>query len=187
MEDIREVADAVRPALLVALEQLEPAERLAFVLHDLFAVPFDAIAPLMRRSPATVRLLAARARRQMRGTRASADPAVVDALLAAARNGDYAGLLAVLDPDVVLRADAVPRGDVGGLVRGAGDVAEVLLDRAGSAVPALVDGRPGAVSGPPREVFDITVIGRRVHAVEILADPEILDALDLEFSERERR
>jgi RNA polymerase sigma-70 factor (ECF subfamily) len=195
------MADAVGPALLVVLETLAPAERLAFVLHDLFAVPFDEIAPIVGRSPAAARQLASRARRRVRG----ADPAttadrdeqrtVVDAFLAAARLGDFAALLRVLDPDVVLHADRVAVQAAAAMqragappvapeVRGAAAVAETFRGRAQAARIALVDGVAGAAwapGGQPRAVFRFEVAGGRILAIDLLADPERLRRLDLEL------
>ena len=186
------LADSVGLALLVVLETLSPAERLAFVLHDTFAVPFDEIAPVVGRTPAAARQLASRARRRLRdGAPApDADPAtqrkVVDAYLAAARDGDFAAIVAVLDPDVVLRADhgpmptSVPRE-----VRGAEAVARQALTFAWRGLlvrPALVNGAAGAVStrdGEPLSVAGFTVRGDRIVAIDILADPTRLARLDL--------
>jgi RNA polymerase sigma factor (sigma-70 family) len=183
------LADSVGPALLVVLETLSPAERLAFVLHDLFAVPFDQIADIVGRSPAAARQLASRARRRVQGasTDAPADRArqraVVDAFLAASRHGDFEGLLALLDPDVVFRADAaaVKAGAMEEL-RGAAAVAEGFLNRAQGAQPALVDGLVGmawAPRGRPRAVFDLTIIDGRIVAVELLLDPDNINELDV--------
>jgi RNA polymerase sigma factor (sigma-70 family) len=186
------VADSVGLALLVVLETLSPAERLAFVLHDTFGVPFTEIAPIVGRSPEAARQLASRARRRVRGENAVPDAdlarqrEVVDAFLAAARDGDFGALVAVLDPDVVLRADLGPM-PVGGSVevRGAEEVAGQALgySRLGLIMrPALVNGAAGAVSmrdGEPFSVGGITVRGGRIVAIDILADPERLRQLDL--------
>ncbi|HYZ00985.1 MAG TPA: sigma-70 family RNA polymerase sigma factor [Candidatus Binatia bacterium] len=185
------VADSVGLALLVVLESLAPPERLAFVLHDMFGVPFDDIAPMVGRSPAAARQLASRARRRVQGSAPVPDVdvarqwEVVDAFLAASRGGDFAGLVAVLDPDVVLRADlgALP----GGLreTRGAEHVAgQALLFRGRNvAQPALVNGAPGVVStspeGDPAAVMSFTVSGGRIVGIDILADRDRLRALDL--------
>ncbi len=149
------LADSVGPALLVVLETLTPAERLTFVLHDMFAVPFDEIALIVGRSPTAVRQLASRARRRVRGPAPvpEADRArqreVVDAFLAASRDGNFAALLALLDPDVVLRADsAAVLAGAPGEVRGAEAVAETFKGRARVAQPALVNGAVGAVWAP---------------------------------------
>lgn len=183
------LADSVGPALLVVLETLAPAERLAFVLHDLFAVPFDDIAPIVGRSPAAARQLASRARRRVQGSAAVADPdagrqrEVVDAFLAAAREGNFGGLLALLDPDVVLRADAAAvKSGASELLRGASAVAGMFSGRARAAQPVLVGGDPGVVWAPggrPRVVFDFTIVDGRIVEMEMLADPESLRHLDL--------
>src|SRR5215216_2280761 len=187
------LADGIGLALLSLLEMLSPAERLAFVLHDTFGVPFEEIAPIVGRSPAASRQLASRARRKVRGesTVPAADPArqreVVDAFLAASRDGDLGALLAVLDPDVVLRADpgaaGAPRE-----VRGARAVAEQA--RAFSHLGrfsrrALVNGVAGIVSrapgGPTFSVMGFAVARGKITEIDILADPERLRLLDLTF------
>jgi RNA polymerase sigma factor (sigma-70 family) len=183
------LADSVGLALLVVLDTLTPAERLAFVLHDMFAVPFDQIAPILGRSPDAAKMAASRARRRVQGAAAvpDADPtrrrAVVDAFLAASRRGDFEALVALLDPKVVLRSDpgAVAMG-ASGEVRGAAAVAGTFSGRARFAQPALVDGAPGAVwapGGQPRVVFAFTVTGGRIVAIDLLADLERLRRLDL--------
>jgi RNA polymerase sigma factor (sigma-70 family) len=186
------LADSVGLALLVVLETLTPAERLAFVLHDMFAVPFDEIAPIVDRSPDAARQLASRARRRVQGEKTVPDAdletqrEVVDAFLAASREGDFEGLIAVLDPDVVLRADrgAVPAG-ASIEVRGAQAVAgqALLYSRLGLVVqPALVNGAAGVVSirdGRPFSVMGFTVAGGKIVEIDILADPARLAALDL--------
>ncbi len=185
------MADSVGPALLVVLDLLTPAERLAFVLHDIFAVPFDEIAPILGRSPAAARQLASRARRRVQGAAEVSDVdrsrqrRVVDAFLAASREGDFEALLALLDPDVVLRADsaAVAVG-AAGEVRGAAAVAGTFSGRARAARPALVDGVAGAVwapGGQPRVVFGFTVTDGRIVEIRMVADPESLGRLDLEI------
>ncbi|TYK48228.1 sigma-70 family RNA polymerase sigma factor [Actinomadura decatromicini] len=184
------MADSVGLALQVVLQSLSPAERLAFVLHDTFAVPFDDIAAIIGRSPAAARQLASRARRRVRGAAPVPEPdpvrqrEVVDAFLAAARGGDFDALVAVLAPDVVLRADPGPA--VGRIeLRGAEAVAgQALLFRSagGDARPALVNGAAGVVGivhGRARSVLSFTVVGGRVAAIDILADPDRLAALDL--------
>jgi RNA polymerase sigma factor (sigma-70 family) len=181
------LADSVGPALLVVLETLAPAERLAFVLHDLFAVPFDEIAAILGRSPAAARQLASRARRRVQGASAApgADPgrqrAVVDAFLAASRDGDFDALVALLDPDVVLRADpAAVRTGAQAEVRGARAVAGTFSGRARFARPALVDGAAGAVWAPggrPRVAFRFTITGGRITGIDLVADPEQLGRL----------
>jgi RNA polymerase sigma factor (sigma-70 family) len=183
------LAEGVGLALLVVLEQLAPAERVTFVLHDLFAVPFDQIAPIVGRSPAAAKMLASRARRRVQGaaTVPAADPirqrAVVDAFLAASRGGDLEALLALLDPDVVVRADrAAVQAGASREVRGAAAVAGTFSGRARLARPALVNGAVGAVwapGGQPRVVFAFTVTGGRIVEIDILADPERLRQLDL--------
>ena len=184
--------DAVGPALLVILETLAPAERLAFVLHDMFGVPFDEIAPIVDRTPAAARQLASRARRRVRGSRGDAASSeadrvrqreIVDAFLAASRNGRFAELLALLDPDVVLRGDrSVVNMGAPAEVRGAEAVAGFFDGRAEGARLALIDGDAGAVwsaGGRPRVVFDFTVVGGKVVSIEMLADRTLLDELDL--------
>jgi RNA polymerase sigma-70 factor (ECF subfamily) len=186
------LADSVGLALLVVLETLAPAERLAFVLHDMFAVPFDQIAPIVDRSPEAARQLASRARRRVRGSAPVGDAdldrqrTVVEAFLAAAREGDFDALLAVLDPDVVLRADSGP-GLPGATVevRGAVEVASraqsyARLDLVNRAV--LINGAYGMVAyrnGEPFSVGGVTVRGGRIVEMDILADPERLRQLDL--------
>jgi RNA polymerase sigma factor (sigma-70 family) len=186
------LADSVGLALLVVLETLSPPERLAFVLHDMFAVPFDEIARIVDRSPAAARQLASRARRRVQGEGAVPDAdldtqrEVVDAFLAASRDGDFDALLAVLDPDVVVRADLGPT-PAGGTreVRGAAAVARQALtySRLGLVVqPALVNGAAGMVStrnGEPFSVGGCTVRDGKIVEIDILADPERLRRLDL--------
>jgi ketosteroid isomerase-like protein len=186
------LADSVGLALLVVLETLAPAERLAFVLHDMFAVPFDQIAPIVDRSPEAARQLASRARRRVRGSApvGDADPEqqrqVVEAFLAAAREGHFDALVALLDPDVVLRADSGP-GLPGATieVRGAAEVAGRALTYARLQLlnrPVLVNGVLGMMAyrdGRPFSVGAITVRGGRIVEMDILADPERLRQLDL--------
>jgi len=179
-------------ALLVVLDSLTPAERVAFVLHDVFAVPFDAIAPIVGRTPAAARQLASRARRRVQGAPvpdADLDGqwAVVDAFLAAARAGDFERLLAVLDPEVVLRSDGgAARPGLSSLVRGARAVAEQALTFrrfAETSTRILVNGIPGGVArapdGSPFAVLAVTVRGGRIVAIDVLADPDRLGRLDL--------
>ncbi|MFJ9817637.1 RNA polymerase sigma factor SigJ [Streptomyces sp. NPDC101151] len=187
-------ADSVGIALLVVLEMLEPAERLAFVLHDMFAVPFDDIAAIVERTPAATRQLASRARRRVQGATPAADPdlgrqrQVVDAFLAASRAGDFEALLALLDPDVELRADA------GALVRGAAASkavhgAQAVAEQAAMfsrlavfARVALVNGAVGLVTvpeGQPLSVTALTVADGRITGMYILADPDRLARLGL--------
>ena len=182
------LADSVGLALLVVLDQLAPAERLAFVLHDLFDVPFDQIAPIVDRSPAAARQLASRARRRVRGAElpdaTERRREVVAAFLDASRNGDFTALLALLHPEAVLRSDAVAaRMGAAAEVRGAAEVAQFLAGRARAARLVLVDGTPGAVwslRGTPKVVFAFTVEDGVVTAIDLLADPERLAALDLQ-------
>ncbi|WP_375539144.1 sigma factor-like helix-turn-helix DNA-binding protein [Actinomadura sp. J1-007] len=192
------LTDSVGLALLVVLDTLDPAERLAFVLHDMFAVPFADIASVLGRSPAAARQLASRARRRVREAAPAPedDPArrrkVVEAFLAAARGGDFDALVAVLDPDVVLRADTgaalagtAGTAGAGGPVRGAAAVAgRALAFRrfAAHARPALVNGALGLVTvrdGRPVAVMAFAITGGRVQRIDILADPSRLARLDL--------
>jgi RNA polymerase sigma-70 factor, ECF subfamily len=184
------LADSMGPALLVVLETLAPAERIAFVLHDVFAVPFDEIAPIVGRSSAATRQLASRARRRVQGTATIPEAdlarqrAVVDAFLAASRGGDFQALLAVLDPDVVLRADTeAVRMGASKLVRGAEAVAATFSGRARAARPALVDGAVGLVwwasKGHPQIVFELTFVRGTIVEIDLLADPDRLRQLDL--------
>jgi RNA polymerase sigma-70 factor (ECF subfamily) len=186
------LADSVGLALLVVLDTLNPAERLAFVLHDIFAMPFEEIAPIVDRSPEATRQLASRARRRVRREPTVPDADlktqrdVADAFVAAARNGDFEALLELLDPDVVLRTDLgpVPAG-VPREVRGAEAVAKRAMGgaRLGRELrPALVNGVAGMVAmrdGEPVSVGGITVRNRRIVAIDVLADRERLRALDL--------
>ena len=180
------LADSVGLALLVVLETLTPAERLAFVLHDMFAVPFEEIAPIVGRTPAAARQLASRARRRVQGAtpRPDADLTkqreVVDAFLAAARAGDFEALISVLDPDVVFRIDRGP-GREGMAVEGATPVARQVLSRgrrfAPLARPAVVNGAAGVVVGPessPIAVIGFTVSRHRIVAIDLIADAEKL-------------
>ena len=184
------LADSVGLAMLVVLETLSPPERVAFVLHDIFGLPFDEIAPIVDRSPEAARQLASRARRRVQGEQTVPDadlPAqrrAVDAFLAAARDGDFEGLLAILDPDVVLRVDVGPDGEsleVQGAEVVAGQAASFgqmgLIIR-----PALINGVAGAVStldGEPFSVGALTVRGGKIVEIDILADPARLRELDL--------
>ena len=185
------LGDSVGLAMLVVLESLAPAERVAFVLHDLFAVPFDEIAPIVGRSPEAARQLASRARRRVQG---GGDPPsgdvtrkreVVDAFLAASRLGDFEALLAILDPEVVARSDdaAVSMG-AAPEVRGAAAVAETFSGRARAARLALVDGAAGLVwsqGGQPRVVFMFDLDGEKIVGINLVADPQRLDQLDLVY------
>ncbi len=186
------LADSVGLALLVVLDTLTPPERLAFVLHDIFAVPFDEIAPIVDRTPEAARQLASRARRRVQGEQTMPDAdltrqrEVVDAFLAAARDGDFEALMLVLDPDVVVRADlgALPAGALR-IVRGAAAVARQAHTYGTLGLthqPALVNGVAGMVTLRDGEVFSVgafTVRGGRVVAIDFLADPERLRKLDV--------
>ena len=185
------LADSVGLALLVVLETLSPAERLAFVLHDMFAVPFDEIAPIVDRSPEAARQLASRARRRVQGEHTVPDAdlddqrEVVDAFLAAARNGDFEALLEVLDPDVVVRADLGPLAGGSREVRGAKAVAGQALSYSRRGLltrVALVNGALGAVSTYEGELYSVggfTIRGGRIVEMDILADPARLRRIDL--------
>jgi len=194
------MADSVGLALLVVLETLAPAERVAFVLHDMFDLPFDDIAPIVGRTPAAARQLASRARRRVQG----ADPPettrerqrkIVDAFLAAARGDDFAALLEVLDPEVVLHADpvavqvslarqaqGVPAPPLSPEIRGSTAVAETFFGRAKVADVALVDGAVGLVWAPgghPRAVFSFTIANGKIVAIDLVADPKRISEFDL--------
>ena len=186
------LADSVGLALLVVLETLSPAERLAFVLHDMFSVPFEEIAPVVGRSPTAARQLASRARRRVQGeahvpdTDLATQREVVDAFLAASRDGDFDTLLAVLDPDVVLRIDGgAVRAGLSREVRGVRAVAEQTLtfSRLSPFVrPALVNGAAGVVVAPrgrPFAVMGFTVRRGKIVEIDVLADPARLRQLDL--------
>ena len=184
-----ELADSVGLALLVVLETLAPAERVAFVLHDMFDLPFDEIAPIVGRSATAARQLASRARRRVQGTPTPPDAdrarqkQIVEAFLAASRGGDFAALLDVLDPDVVFRADpaAMQLGSASEL-RGASAVANAFLGRAQQAQAGLVDGAIGAVVAPGGRlllVLGITVANGKIVGIDAVADPERLAQLDL--------
>ncbi|MEU4428042.1 sigma-70 family RNA polymerase sigma factor [Actinoplanes sp. NPDC024001] len=187
------LADSVGLALLVVLESLTPAERLAFVLHDMFGLPFEQIAPIVGRTPATAKKLASRARQRVRGATPHPDPdlagqrRVVDAFLAAARGGDFEALVSILDPQVVLRAD-------GGVLTGGMKVLRGITAVAGQAAtfrrmataahthPVLVNGLAGLVNtidGRPISVMSFTVADGRIAAIDILSDPDRLAGLDL--------
>src|SRR6266566_386755 len=205
------LADSVGLALLVVLDTLTPAERLAFVLHDMFAVPFEEIAPIVERSPVATRQLASRARRRVQEARVqearvqdprvqeegSGDPEaerqpgeisrrreVVAAFLAASREGDFDALLTMLDPDIVLRADAaaVRMGGADSELTGARAVAGVFSGRAAAVRPALIDGTPGAVwtlRGETQVVFAFTIIGGTITTIEMIADPAHIARLEV--------
>jgi RNA polymerase sigma-70 factor (ECF subfamily) len=188
------LADSVGLALLVVLETLTPAERLAFVLHDMFAMPFEEIAPIVDRTPAAARQLASRARRRVQGATPKPDAdssrqrELVDAFLAASRAGDFDALVEVLDPGVVFRIDA---GGAGPRARepivGAEAVARQVLERgrpfAGFARPVLVNGTPGVVVAPrgrPFAVVGFTSRHGRIVAIDLIADPEKLQGIAVE-------
>jgi RNA polymerase sigma-70 factor (ECF subfamily) len=195
------LADALGPALLLVLDTLGPSERLAFVLHDMFAVPFAEIAEIVGCSPAAARQLASRARRRVQGAADRDDEAddpddgesdvarrrtVVDAFLAASRGGDFAALLALLDPGVRLRADpAAVLAGAPATATGTSAVAETFLGRARAAKLALIDGAPGALwsmNGTPRVAFAFTIDDAgRITAIDILADSTTLAGLHFEI------
>ncbi|GHO79733.1 RNA polymerase sigma factor [Ktedonobacter sp. SOSP1-85] len=188
-EQEAELADSVGLALLVVLDQLAPAERLAYVLHDIFAVPFDEIAPLVERSEAAARQLASRARRRVRGRAHMQDAdlttsrEVVEAFLTAARTGNFDALLAVLDPDVVLRRDprAVPAG-IAGELHGAAAVAKQFVGRAQATQPVLVNGSVGVVVAPYGRllsVLDLSIRGGKITAITTISDPARLRQVHL--------
>jgi RNA polymerase sigma factor (sigma-70 family) len=185
-----DMADSVGLALLVVLETLNPAERLAFVLHDMFAVPFEEIAPIVGRTPEAARQLASRARRRVQGAPAVADAdldrrrRIVEAFLAASRGNDFEGLLAVLDPDVVMRSDATAI-QMGGPaeIRGAAAVAAAFKGRAQAAKPALADGALAVaviVAGQLRIVLRLTFNGDRIAGIAAVADAAEIGETDLE-------
>ena len=190
-EDEAVLADSVGLALLVVLDTLTPAERLAFVLHDMFGMPFDEIAPIVDRSEAATRQLASRARRRVRGATPASDPdlreqrRVIDAFLAASRAGDFEALLEVLDPEVVFRLDAggvAPRARPP--VEGAEAVAAQILERgmpfAPYARPAIVNGNAGVIVIPhekPVAVVGFAVVQGRIAEIDVIADPAKLQAL----------
>jgi RNA polymerase sigma factor (sigma-70 family) len=194
------LGESVGLALAIVLDTLAPAERVAFILHDMFALPFEEIAPVVGRTPEATRQLASRARRRVRGA-ATPDAElerrreIVDAFLAASREGDLARLVALLDPDAVLRADAAAvamaagRGvvDLASETRGAHEVASIVVGGARALRPALVDGIPGAVfaqGGRPTVVFAFTFDGPRIVRIDLVADQESLGLMDLEYGGR---
>lgn len=192
------LVDSVGPALQVVLDALAPPERVAFVLHDLFDVPFDDIAPIVARTPAATRQLASRGRRRVQGghtATSSASPpaqrqAVVEAFLAASRDGNFGALLSLLDPDVVLRADAaVVRWGAEAEVRGPNGVAKTFSGRAQGARLALVDGVPAAVwekGGRPLVIFAFTIARGRIIDLEMSAHAGRLSELDIVYLEDPR-
>jgi len=183
------LADSVGLALLVVLDTLTPAERLVFVLHDMFAMPFEEIAPIVERTPAATRQLASRARRRVQGADTTQDTdltrrrEIVQAFLAASRNGDLGALVTMLDPDVVLRADqTVVRIGAEAETRGAQAVAARFSGQARAAKLALIDGVAGlvwATGGRPRVVFSFTLSGEKITAIDLLGDPDLLGRLDV--------
>ena len=193
-EDFRQerdliLADAVGQALITVLDTLAPAERVAFVLHDLFDMSFEEIAPVVARPPLAARKLASRARQRLRTTNPAPqeDPTrrrtVVEAFLSASRGGDFAALLSLLDPEVVLRADSIAvRMGASAEVRGAHAVAETFKGRAQVAQTALLDGTVGAAwsaGGQVRVAFAFTITDGRITAIDLLADPERLQTLNI--------
>src|SRR5262245_39925514 len=184
--------DSIGLALLFVLETLEPAERLAFVLHDVFGMTFDDIAPIVDRSPVAARQLASRARRRVQGKAPTAERdlrqqrRVIDAFMAAAQKGDFEGLVAVLDPDIVLRADGGALAGLSRVVRGANAVASQAATFSSSGLSnqlVLVNGSLGFVARrPDGRVFSVigfTIAGGRIVEMDILADPDRLSRLDL--------
>ncbi|HEY6515202.1 MAG TPA: sigma-70 family RNA polymerase sigma factor [Steroidobacteraceae bacterium] len=197
-EDELALADSVGPALLIVLDTLAPGERVAFVLHDMFNLPFEDIARILDRTPIAVRQLASRARRRVRGTAAPAADMtqhrdLVGAFLAASRDGDFERLVAVLSPEVVLRADEPAvraaaarqaRGapELAPEIRGAERVANTFKGRARAAMPALIDGEPGAVwavGGRVLSAFLFTIEDRAITGIDIVVDPAVLAELDV--------
>jgi RNA polymerase sigma factor (sigma-70 family) len=194
------MADAVGPALLIVLDTLAPAERVAFVLHDMFDLSFDEIAPIVERSPAAARQLASRARRSLRGaptpaTDVARQRVLVNAFLAASRDGDFERLIVALSPDVVLRADelAVRRAkanlrhgapELASEVRGASRVSDVFKGRARDALPALIDGEAGAVwavDGRVLAAFLFTFLRTKIASIDVIMDPAYLAELDVKI------
>jgi RNA polymerase sigma-70 factor (ECF subfamily) len=200
-EDETVLADTMGPALLLVLDALAPSQRLAFVLHDLFAVPFDDVAEIIGCSPAAARQLASRARRQVHRTHESSSgdrqrqQEIVEAFLAASRLGNFEALIDLLDPDAVLRADraaveaAAANRDRGAPllqpeVRGVRAVARALAGRASAARPALIEGTPGAVWAPggrPAAVFAFHLVGETISEIEVVSDPQLVAALRVEM------
>jgi RNA polymerase sigma-70 factor (ECF subfamily) len=187
------LADSIGLALLVVLERLAPAERVAFVLHDMFDLPFDTIAPIVERTPAATRQLASRARRRVQGANAANTDTgrqreIVDAFLTAAREGNLERLLTLLDPDVVFRADQVA-AKMGGIaeLRGAAAVAATFKGRAQAAKPALVDGSVGVaviLQGALKIVLSLTFADGRIAGIEAIADPARVASFDVDMFDR---
>lgn len=202
VERERALADSIGLAMLMVLETLGPSERVAFVLHDMFSLPFDDIAPIVGRSPAAARQLASRARRRVQGASPEVDAdrkrqrEAVEAFLAASRGGDFSALLAVLDPDVILRADAAATAlsaerirqgapTIATSARGASAVATNFVGRAAAARVAWVDGEPGLVFAPggkPLVVFDFVVEDGRIVEINLIADRDVIGRLKVEIS-----
>jgi RNA polymerase sigma factor (sigma-70 family) len=203
-EDEAVLGDSVGAALLVVLDTLAPAERLAFVLHDMFGMSFEEIAPIVKRSPTAARQLASRARRRVQGNGASVDAetarqrVIVDAFLAASRKGDLQGLIAVLDPTAVMRADpaavegAAKNQDRGAPalsaeIHGARAVSEVFAGRARVARAALIDGGLGATWAPggvPRAIWTLTIVDDLIVEIEMFFDASHIEELQVELLER---
>ena len=196
-EDEAMLADSIGVALRVLLDTLQPAERVAYVLHDMFDVPFDDVAAIVERTPEAARQLASRARRRVRGVSADRDAVtqrhdeLVRAFLAASRAGNFGALLALLDPDATVRADAAVLAMGGATyfaefpIEGANGVAETFVGRARAAQPAFIDGRPGAVWAHEREVrvvFRFTIAGDRISAIDLVADRDALVQSAIELS-----
>ncbi|WP_433257506.1 RNA polymerase sigma factor SigJ [Streptosporangium sp. CA-135522] len=187
------LADSVGLALLVVLESLTPAERLAFVLHDMFGLPFEQIAPIVDRTPVAAKKLASRARRRVRGSAPSPDPdlssqrRVVDAFLSAARDGDFAALVSILDPDVVLRVDGGMLTGGMKVIRGAAAVAGQLatfqrMATSAATYPAVINGLAGLVNTIDDQLISVmsfTISDVRIATIDILSDPDRLARLDL--------
>jgi RNA polymerase sigma-70 factor (ECF subfamily) len=188
------VADSVGAALVIVLDALTPTERLAFVLHDLFAVPFEEIATIVGRSPGATKMLTSRARAKVRGSGpvADTDPArrraIIDAFLAASRGGDFDALVALLHPDVVLEADAAAiRMGSPATVNGAAAVAGTFAGRAQAARPALIDGAVGiawAVGGQTKVAWDFSIVDAKIVHIDMLASPELLAELGVTMLRR---
>lgn len=182
------LADSIGAAMLVVLDTLTPAERVAFVLHDMFAIPFDDIASIVGRSPMAARQLASRARRRVQGRGTESDPdgilhaRLVDAFLAAARQADFRGLLAILDPDIVLSADREAVKIGAGEAHGANDVASWFSGRAATARVAIVNGRAGLVWMPgdrPRVVFRFESRDGKITGIELIAEQDRIRQMEL--------
>jgi RNA polymerase sigma-70 factor (ECF subfamily) len=192
------LADSVGLALMVVLENLAPAERIAFVLHDMFSVPFDEIAPIVDRAPDATRQLASRARRRVQGVTTVPDVDLtrqrraVDAFFAAARGGNLEALVAVLDPDIVLRSDAGPGRPLTVTVRGADAVANRATrfsDPTRQLVPVLVNGAAGVLvttDGRPVSIMAFTVAGDRIASIDVIADPDRLAGFNLDVVVQDR-